>query len=347
MLKKNILYIGNILSKSGNTPTGIEVLEPLLKQEFNLKCVSDKKNKINRMIDFMVSIIMNRHDCDLILIDTYSTLNFYYAFFSSILSRLFKIPYILILRGGNLENRLKFSRIFSNILFENASRLIAPSIFLKYIFKKYGYSVEVLPTPIHDDFFRIKSKQIIQPKILWVRKFHSIYNPEMAIEVLKILKDKNYDAKLTMVGPDIDGSKINCEKLARRFGILDDIEFTGLIQKKNLPKYYSDNNIFINTTNVDNAPLSVLEAMASSIVVISTQVGGIKYLLNENNAYLVKINDPQGMAKTIIEMLKNQETALDKISNANHDALNYKWEYLKEKWIKIIKQTIDFSGKPY
>ena len=114
MLKKNILYIGNILSKSGNTPTGIEVLEPLLKQEFNLKCVSDKKNKINRMIDFMVSIIMNRHDCDLILIDTYSTLNFYYAFFSSILSRLFKIPYILILRGGNLENRLKFSRIFSS-----------------------------------------------------------------------------------------------------------------------------------------------------------------------------------------------------------------------------------------
>ena len=101
---------------------------------------------------------MNRHDCDLILIDTYSTLNFYYAFFSSILSRLFKIPYILILRGGNLENRLKFSRIFSNILFENASRLIAPSIFLKYVFKKYGYSVEVLPTPIHDDFFRIKSK---------------------------------------------------------------------------------------------------------------------------------------------------------------------------------------------
>ena len=54
----------------------------------------------------------------------------------------------------------------------------------------------------------------------------------MAIEVLKILKDKNYDAKLTMVGPDIDGSKINCEKLARRFGILDDIEFTGLIQKE-------------------------------------------------------------------------------------------------------------------
>ena len=45
------------------------------------------------------------------------------------------------------------------------------------------------------------------------------------------------------------------------------------LSKKNLPKYYSDNNIFINTTNVDNAPLSVLEAMASSIVVISTQVG--------------------------------------------------------------------------
>ena len=82
--------------------------------------------------------------------------------------------------------------------------------------------------------------------------------------------------------------------------------------------------------------------MASSIVVISTQVGGIKYLLNENNAYLVKINDPQGMAKTIIEMLKNQETALDKTSNANHDALNYKWEYLKESGSKLLNKLSIF-----
>ena len=82
MSKQNILYIGNKLSKQGNTPTGIDIFESLLKQEYNLKCVSDKKNRIVRMIDFMASIIMNRNNCDLILIDTYSTLNFYYALFS-------------------------------------------------------------------------------------------------------------------------------------------------------------------------------------------------------------------------------------------------------------------------
>ena len=112
MLKKNILYIGNKLSRRGNTPTGIDIFEPLLKQNYNLKCVSDKENIILRMLDFIFSIIKERNDCDLILIDTYSTLNFYYAFFSSFLVRLYKIPYILILRGGNLEHRLKSSSFF-------------------------------------------------------------------------------------------------------------------------------------------------------------------------------------------------------------------------------------------
>ena len=139
----------------------------------------------------------------------------------------------------------------------------------------------------------------------------------MAVKVLKFLKDERIDAKLTMIGPDIDGSKKKCENLSRHLGISDDIEFTGLIKKEHLPKYYFDNNIFLNTTNIDNTPLSVLEAMASSLITVSTDVGGIKYLLNKKNSYLVKINDHQGMAKKIIEILKNKEDVIDKISRAN------------------------------
>ena len=347
MSKQNILYIGNKLSKQGNTPTGIDIFEPLLKQDYNLKCVSDKKNRVARMIDFMFSIIVNRIDCDLILIDTYSTLNFYYAIFSSLLARLFKIPYILILRGGNLEYRLKSSSILSGILFRKAYCLIAPSEFLKNRFKEYGYNVKVLPTPINNNFFMIKPKQITKARLLWVRKFHSIYNPTMAVKVLKILIDKNYDIKLTMVGPDIDGSKRDCEILAQNYGIEDHIEFTGLIKKDDLATYYSKNNIFINTTNVDNTPLSVLEAMASSLIIISTDVGGIRYLLNEKNAYLVKINDVQEMSNKIIEIIKNQASSIDKISRAKYDALDYKWENLKEHWIDVINKSIRVSEKSY
>ena len=100
----------------------------------------------------------------MILIDT-SSLKFLLCFqYLIIFQIIFKIPYILILRGGNLENNLKFSRIFSNILFSSYSRLIAPSIFLKYVFKKYGYSVEVLPTPIHDDFLGLNPNKLFSLK---------------------------------------------------------------------------------------------------------------------------------------------------------------------------------------
>ena len=46
------------------------------------------------------------------------------------------------------------------------------------------------------------------------------------------------------------------------------------------------------------------------------------------------------MAKKIIEILKNKEDVIDKISRANNDALDYKWENLKERWIRVIDESI-------
>ena len=191
----------------------------------------------------------------------------------------------------------------------------------------------------------IKPKQITKARLLWVRKFHSIYNPTMAVKVLKMLIDKNYDIKLTMVGPDIDGSKRDCEILAQNYGIEDHIEFTGLIKKDDLATYYSKNNIFINTTNVDNTPLSVLEAMASSLTIISTDVGGIRYLLNEKNAYLVKMNDVQEMSNKIIEIIKNPINALAKVIRAKNISYHYKWSNIKNQWIDVISQSSHIPNK--
>ena len=333
---KKIVYIGSKLAKNGNTPTGIDILEPLLQEFFDLKCVSDKKNKLSRMFDYVFTIISKKNTCDLILIDTYSTLNFYYALLCSLLAQSLGIPYILLLRGGDLENRLKNNRFLSKLLFKKASKLISPSTFLKNVFKKYGYPVYVLPTPINDKFFTIESRIEYQPKLLWVRKFHSIYNPQMAIRLLKVLEDELANVKLVMIGPEIDGSLKKCEVLAAKLDVSDKVDFLGLINKKDLIQYYSESDIFINTTNIDNTPLSVLEAMASSLAIVSTKVGGIKYMLNHNTAYLVEVNNEFEMSNNIIDIIHKQQKVQTKVNKAKTYAEKFRWGFLKNQWKQII-----------
>ncbi|WP_309597703.1 hypothetical protein [Flavobacterium oreochromis] len=104
---KKLLYIGNKLSEKGYNATTIDTLSfQLEKIGYQVVAVSSLKNPLLRILDMLFSIIKNRK-FDYLLIDTYSTSAFWYAFFASQLARGLKIKYIPILHGGNLPNRLK------------------------------------------------------------------------------------------------------------------------------------------------------------------------------------------------------------------------------------------------
>jgi len=203
-----ILYIGNKLARKGFTPTSIETLGNFLRQEsFEVTFSSSKKNKVLRMLDMLFSILKYRKKISFVLIDTYSTSNFYFAFFTSQLCRFLKLNYIPILRGGNLEARLQNDPKKSALVFNHAYTNIAPSLFLETVFQKYGYSkLTYIPNTIELKNYPFKLRTQIQPRLLWVRSFAEIYNPSMAIQVTKLLRNKGIDAELCMVGPEKDGS---------------------------------------------------------------------------------------------------------------------------------------------
>ena len=121
MKNKNILYIGNNLTKKTRYNSTMTVLSSLLSKEGYVVTVSsDKLNKISRMLDMFCTTLKHRNKVDYVLIDTYSTINFYYAFIISQWARIFHLKYIPILHGGNLPERISKSNILSNLLFKNS-----------------------------------------------------------------------------------------------------------------------------------------------------------------------------------------------------------------------------------
>ena len=132
MMNKTILYIGNDLAKNSKYNSAMETLSSLLITEgYVIIKSSSKRNQILRLINMCFSIVKNSNKVDYVLIDTFSTSAFYYAFLTSQLARLFNLKYIPILHGGNLPYRIKESPRLSKLLFNNSYKNIAPSNYLK------------------------------------------------------------------------------------------------------------------------------------------------------------------------------------------------------------------------
>ncbi|GER59683.1 hypothetical protein ULMA_17910 [Patiriisocius marinus] len=336
--KKSILYIGNKLSGKGFTTTVIETLsENLVNEGFKVYTASSKKNKLIRFIDMIQTFYKYKIQIDVLIIDTYSTQNFYYATTLGKLSRQYKIPYIAILHGGNLPARLDNSPTLCRQYFTNAKALVAPSKYLIDEFEKRGYDVSnYIPNSIKINDYPFLEREKISTKLLWVRSFSEIYNPMLALKLVEVLKSRNIDVSLTMVGPEKDGSLANCKEYASANNL--PVNFTGLLSKKQWIELSVTHDIFINTTNFDNTPVSVIEAMALGLPVVTTNVGGIPYIVaNGKNGITVAPNNVTAFVDAIVKLVDNPTFAKEISKSARNSVEEFDWQIIKHKWFEILK----------
>ncbi|MCF7560304.1 glycosyltransferase family 4 protein [Sabulilitoribacter multivorans] len=318
--------------------SSIDVLAPLLSEtNFKVISASHKKSIIIRLLHMLYTCFKYRKKADYVLIDTYSTLNFYYAFFVSQLCRILKLKYIPLLHGGNLPERLKTSPVLSKAIFNNAHINVAPSIFIKRKFEEFAVlNVINIPNSIELAKYPFKQRNYSKVKLLWVRSFSKIYNPLLAIRVLKMLKDDNLEAELCMVGPDGDGSFLEARELAKQSKV--DVTFTGKLSKKEWISLSTNYNFFINTTNFDNMPVSVIEAMALGLPVISTNVGGMPFLIeNGKEGVLIEPNSVESFVDAIKELHSTPDKANQIALSARKRVENFDWNIVKNQWIKLLQ----------
>jgi L-malate glycosyltransferase len=335
-----ILFIGNVLSEKGRAVSYTEFLVGQLRKvvEEEIELISSYRNKILRLAHASFFLVQNRIKIRLVVIDTFSTSAFYYAYVMALLCRLLNKNYILVLHGGNLPERYKRSPLLVNRIFNHADRIISPSFYLAHFFVEAGFIVEVIPNALDIDIYPFKKRSNIRPRILWVRAFDKIYNPVLAIKALRLLLDQFPTATLTMVGPVKDSSYETCVAYAKQHGLEKTVTFRGLLNRDQWIKESADFDIFINTTTIDNQPVSLLEAMALGFLVASTNVGGIPFLVEDaKNGFLVPSNDEQALAKTIQHLLDMSKVNIGEVSSrAREFAEQFDWRRIESKWLVLL-----------
>ena len=336
-----ILFISNFLTQHGYNPTFLEIISNDLSNKFSVLNISNKKNKLIRLFDMLFQFHINKKSIKLVIIDTYSTDAYYFSLMLSFMCYFYNKPYILVLSGGDLGLRLNKSHTFKFII-NYARKIVTPSKYLFEIFEKYDSNIIYLPNYLNLDLYEFKDRKLISPKILWVRSIHKIYNPLMAVFVLKKIKKFYPKVTLCMVGPIKDNSINEINALVKRDSLEKNIFFKKKLEKNEWIELSKEFDIFINTTNYDNHPVSILEAMALGMPIVSTNAGGIPKLLEHNiTAKLVEVNDASSMADSILEYILNDKERV-KICLKAREKIESEFDksIIINKWHKMISDIV-------
>jgi glycosyltransferase involved in cell wall biosynthesis len=333
-----ILLVGTHLPPSaGSRSVGEGLAERLQASGFAVRLTSKRRSKILRVGDMLATVWSARHWYDVVQLDVYSGAAFLWAEWISRVVQMLNKPLVLTLHGGNLPEfaRNHPRRILR--LFGRANTVTAPSPYLADALREFQRDIQVIPNPLDIEAYQYRQRDNLKPRLAWLRTFHRIYNPVLAVQVLAKITSTIPEARLTMIGPDKDGSLAGVRAEAKRLGVLGQMTFTGGVAKSQVPVLLSAGDIFLNTTTIDNTPVSVLEAMASGLNVVSTNIGGIPYLIeNEHDGLLVPSGDADAMTAAVMRLLTDPGLSARLSRNARKKAESYSWSAILPLWETLL-----------
>ena len=338
-----IVYIGNKLFKSRGTLTVLETIEPKLREISSIVSYSSHTNFLLKILNSTYGLFLNFFQLKLVIIDLYSTNYRYFAFYIHLLCRFLNKPYIIYMHGGNLPNMYnKHNFIFKNIL-SNAKKIIAPSNYLYNFFEEKYPNIYLIPSVIEIEKYPFKRDRFnnTNPKILYIRGFGEVYNPQMIIKAIKIIVEKFPEIQVSMLGHDIDGTLEKCKKLVVQLNLSENILFLEKMTRDNWVELANDHSIMVSTPNIDNLPISVIEGMLLGMPVVSTNVGGVGYIIeNEITGLLVEKNNHEELAFQINKLLVDKQLFENISKKSRIISEKYSWINLKDKWKNTLAEFV-------
>lgn len=340
--RPTVLLVGNFLSAIRGTQNVCEDLALRLQAAgWLVITTSSRAGRLARLLDFLATIWRCRNQYHVAHVDVYSGSAFLWGELVCWALRLAKKPYVLTLRGGGLPAFAQRTGRRVPRLLRSSPLVTTPSKYLFEQMRPYRTELVLLPNPLDLEKYSFKHRAHPIPKLVWLRAFHDIYNPSLAIQVVAQLAQDFPEVRLVMMGPDKgDGSFEQMKGLASQFGVADRLTCTGPVAKKEIPKLLNQGDIFLNTPKVDNTPVSVLEAMACGLCIVSTNVGGIPYMLeDQRDALLVPTDDAATMAQAVRRFLTEDGLAERLSKNARQKVEEFDWSSILPKWEKILMEV--------
>lgn len=249
------------------------------------------------------------------------------------------VPAVVHYHGGEAAEFLQRSELLVRFTMRKARALIVPSGFLKGVFANFGMHASIAPNIVDlEHFYPSELHGNGAPHLVVARNLELIYDNQTAILAFQIVLAKFSQARLTIAGSGSDETRLR--QFVRDHGLCGFVQFTGRLDRDAMAALYRSADIMLNPSLADNMPISLLEAWASGVPVVSTNVGGIPHLAQHGvNASLVSPGDPSAMAQECATLLSDAVLWQQRAQAGLQEAQRYTWQRVQPVLDEIYRQA--------
>ena len=327
-------------TKGHVTSQGYVLSELFASEGYKTLAISKLLNRYARLADISATLIRHRKDIEIALIEVYSGPAFVVADVASFVSRRLGYKTILTLHGGNLPAFLQRFPNWTRRVLDRAHALVAPSEYLAQAVGLNGRAASIISNVIDLEAYPYRCRTRLVPRLFWMRSFHHLYNPALALKVAAGLRSEYSDVSLVMAGQD-KGLQAKMQDLASTLGVGDAVRFPGFLNKTSKALEGARADIYLNSSHIDNAPVAILEASAMGLPVVATHVGGVACLLQDGeNGLLVPDDDVPAMISAIRRLLHEPRLAARLSANGRNLAERSSWQKVRPLWEALLGEIL-------
>ena len=295
-------------------------------------------------IAYVLSLLVHVWKYDVIHVFSASYFSFLIAPTPAILiGKLYGRKVLLNYHSGEAEDHFQRWRRTAVPTIRLVDVVVVPSEYLVQVFAKFGLSAHAINNLIDTARFTFRDRVPLRPVFLSNRNLESHYGVDTVLRAFALIQKRFPEATLTVVG---DGSQRQAlESLAVELGLQRTI-FRGQVDPANIASVYDQADIYLNGSEIDNQPLSLLEAFACGIPIVTTDAGGIPNIISDGvNGMLVPRGDFALLAERAMQLLNDSVLATQLIEQGRTECRKYSWDFVRDAWIDTYRKLTIHPGE--
>lgn len=252
------------------------------------------------------------------------------------IARMRRTSVIVNYRGGEAERFLANAPSWVPATLRAADACIVPSGFLQQVMARFGVPSAIIPNVVDLSRFRPPELRAHRDEkhVIITRNLEAIYAIDDALRSFRLLAQTMIGVRLTVAGEGPERGRL--VELAEELGIAEKVTFAGRLSRDAMAELYRSADAMLNPSTVDNMPNSILEAYASGVPVVSTDVGGIPFIARDGEtALLVPAHGVEAMAASLHSVLTDETLAETLVRKGLDEAKRYVWEQVGPEWIRL------------
>jgi glycosyltransferase involved in cell wall biosynthesis len=255
-----------------------------------------------------------------------------------IMGRLLGKPVILNYHSGEASDHLARWGLLVHPWLSLADEIVVPSQYLRQVFASYGYDTRVIHNTVDTSRFVYRTRDPLRPRLLSTRNFEWYYGVDHTLRAFKLIQCAYPDATIEIAGAGSRERELR--DLARSLS-LTGVRFLGPVPPADIPALHERGDILVNSSLIDNQPLSILEAMASGMPIVSTGAGDIVNMIEHGiSGTIVPEKDPAAMAAAVVFLLKYPACARAMASRAVGRLDRYSWNRVGDQWASLYSDVM-------